>query len=361
MASWKGAHVIVTGSSGFLGSHLVRFLRERGCEPFLVPHSRYDLRTHHSAVRMFDDASEFFITKVEGREAWHRKERLKPADVVFHLAAHTGGIGLNRRIPGTLFYDNALMGIRMIHASWARGVRKFVQVGTVCAYPKFGPSPNQIKLVEKHLWQGYPEPTNAAYGLAKKMLLVMLQAYRQQYGFNGIYALPTNLFGPGDDFNLETSHVIPATIRKFIEAKGRGIQEVALWGSGRATRDFLYVEDCAEALILLAEEYNDPEPINIGSGREISILALAQIIRNLIGYDGQIAWDTTKPDGQPRRVIDTSRMEREFAWAAKIDLREGLEKTIDWYRVKRESEIIFRSAGDKPKIWPVTQEGVPSV
>jgi len=285
MASWKSARVIVTGGGGFLGSHLVERLYAAGCEPFVPRSADYDLRAKQGIVSMFN------IAGWHVHDIWNERP-----DILFHLAAHCGGIGLNRKKPAELFYDNAMMGIQLIHEAHKRGVRKFIQVGTVCSYPKdigvrYG------KLGERNLWAGYPEKTNAPYGIAKKMLLVQLQAYAQQYGMKFAYALPTNLYGPRDNFDLETSHVIPAIIRKFLEAQEEGKRFVRLWGTGKATRDFLYVDDCAEALMLVAEEWNQVTPINIGSGREISILHLAEMIAGLMDFEGEIIWDGTSPMG----------------------------------------------------------------
>jgi GDP-L-fucose synthase len=252
-------------------------------------------------------------------------------DVIIHLAALTGGIGANRARPGDFFYVNLMMGVQLIHEAWKARVEKFVAVGTICAYPKFTPLPFK----EENLWNGYPEETNAPYGLAKKMLLVQAQAYRQQYGFNTIYPLPVNLYGPRDNFDLESSHVIPALIRKCLEAKERGDKQVVLWGDGSPTREFLYVEDAAEGLLLATERYNGSEPFNLGSGQEISIKNLAEIIARLVEFDGEIVWDTSKPNGQPRRALDTSRAEQYFGFRAQMPLEEGLRRTIDWYMKQR--------------------------
>jgi len=248
-------------------------------------------------------------------------------DIVIHLAAAVGGIGANRKHPARFFYDTAIMGMLMIEHARRFNVEKFLSIGTVCSYPKFSPTPFR----EENLWEGYPEETNAPYGLAKKMLLVQLQAYRQEYNFPGIYLIPVNLYGPRDNFDLESSHVIPALIRKFLEARASGSPAVSVWGSGNATREFLYVEDAAEAIALAAEKYSKAEPVNLGSGQEISIYKLAHLIQELTGYQGAIEWDSSKPDGQPRRFLDTSRAEKEFGWQAKTDFREGLQRTIQWY------------------------------
>jgi GDP-L-fucose synthase len=305
--------VAVTGGAGFLGRVVVRKLIERGClEPFVVSIDQYDLCTEDGIARLLDDA--------------------RP-DLVIHLAAVVGGIGANRENPGSFLYQNLIMGTRLIESSRLAGVDKFVCIGTICAYPKFTPVPFK----EDDLWNGYPEETNAPYGLAKKMMLVQLQAYRDQYGFNGIYLLPVNLYGPGDNFDLQSSHVIPALIRKCIEAQKRGDQSVQCWGTGKATREFLFVEDCAEGLLLAAERYDQPDPVNIGAGREISIKDLAELIARLTGFEGQLVWDPSQPDGQPRRCLDTSRAREHFDFVAGTSLEDGLARTIDWYREQRRS------------------------
>jgi GDP-L-fucose synthase len=310
MAFWNGKQVLVTGGAGFLGNFVVRQLIERGVKEsdISIPRSRdVDLRKWENCV-----------------------EAVKGKDAVIHLAARVGGIGFNRKYPGSLFYDNAIMGIQMIEAARLAGVGKCVVVGTVCADPKFTPVP----FSEDELWNGYPEETNAPYGLAKKMLLVQSQAYRQQYGFNSIYLLPVNLYGPGDNTDPEDSHVIPALIGKFIEAVRDNKNVVEVWGTGSASREFLYVEDAARAIVLAAERYNKPDPINIGSGREISIKELVRIIAKLTGYDGQVKWDAAKPDGQPRRCLAVSRAKEEFGFEAEMGFEEGLKRTIDWYKNK---------------------------
>lgn len=307
MGYWANKRVTVSGGRGFLGSFVVEKLREQGCADAFVPRSQaYDLREKEQALRLFEDA--------------------RP-DVFIHLAAVVGGIGANRKNPGRFFYDNAMMGLNVIEAARIKGVEKFVCAGTICSYPKFTPLPFH----EEDFWNGYPEETNAPYGLAKKMLLVQLQAYREQYGLKGIYLTPVNLYGPGDNFDLETSHVIPALVRKCWEAKRAKVAKIVAWGTGEATREFLYVEDAAEAIVLAGEKYDKPELVNIGSGEEISIRELAELIRGVVGYEGAVEWDTTKPDGQPRRCLDTSRAWREFAWRANTRLREGIARTVAWY------------------------------
>lgn len=307
MSFWSGRRVVVSGGSGFLGSSVVEKLRTAGCREIMVPRSRdYDLREKTEALRLYKDA--------------------RP-DIFIHLAAVVGGIGANRANPGRFFYDNAVMGLHVIEAARIVGVEKFVCAGTVCSYPKFTPVPFR----EENFWNGYPEETNAPYGLAKKMLLVQLQAYRQQYGLNGIYLTPVNLYGPRDNFDLETSHVIPALIRKCWEAKQTRATEILAWGTGNPTREFLYVEDAAEAIVLAAEKYAKPELVNLGSGEEISIRDLLERIRSLVGYEGVLRWDATKPDGQPRRCLDTKRAVVEFGWSAKTPLADGVRETIRWF------------------------------
>jgi GDP-L-fucose synthase len=311
MAFWAERTVLVTGGAGLLGTHVVRHIRDQGCRAVIVPRSReFDLREKAAIISLF--------------------ERVKP-DLVIHLAAVVGGIGANRQHPGQFFYDNAIMGLQLMEQARLFGVEKFVVMGTVCAYPKFTPVPFR----EADLWQGYPEETNAPYGLAKKMSLVQAQAYRQEYGLNAIYLVPVNLYGPGDSFDLESSHVIPALIRKCLEAVEGGQEEVVVWGTGQASREFLYVEDAAEAIVLAAEHYDDPEPVNLGSRREISIKELVELIADLTGFKGRLVWDTTKPDGQPRRCLDTTHAEQSFGFRAQTDFREGLRRTIDWYKHRR--------------------------
>jgi GDP-L-fucose synthase len=311
MNFWENKKILITGGAGFLGSHLVEELQGRGVSVsnLRIPRSRdTDLR------------------RWEGCE-----QAVAGQDIVIHLAATVGGIGFNQENPATLFYDNALMGIQIIEAARRAGVEKCVIIGTVCAYPKFTPVPFR----EENLWQGYPEETNAPYGLAKKMLLVQTQAYREQYGFNAIYLLPVNLYGPRDNFDPTSSHVIPALIRKFIEAVETGKREVEVWGTGAASREFLYVKDAARGIALAAEYYNGPDPVNLGSGREITIIDLVTMIAELTGFKGKILWDHSKPDGQPRRCLDTSRAKHEYGFEARMEFHTGLEETIAWYQANR--------------------------
>jgi GDP-L-fucose synthase len=311
MSWWTDKRVCVTGGAGFLGSWVVELLGPKRPAGIFVPRSAdYDLRREADIARMYRDA--------------------RP-DVVVHLAATVGGIGANRRNPGSFFYDNAIMGIQLIEQARLRGIGKFVIIGTVCAYPKFTPVPFR----EEDLWKGYPEETNAPYGLAKKILLVQAQSYRRQYGMNAIFLLPVNLYGPRDDFEPETSHVIPAIIRKCLEAKARGEERIVAWGTGAPTREFIYVEDAARGILMATEGYDKPEPVNIGSGFEISIRELVELIAELTGFEGRIEWDSSEPDGQPRRRLDTSRAREEFGFEAQVDFREGLERTIQWVRQTR--------------------------
>jgi GDP-L-fucose synthase len=304
---WTDRRVLVTGGAGFLGSRVVERLRSRGCRDIVVPRSRdYDLVKGEDVRRLFADA--------------------RP-DLVIHLAAIVGGIGANQEHPGRFFYENLLMGVQTMEEARSAKVGKFVAIGTICAYPKFTPVPFR----EEELWNGYPEETNAAYGLAKKMLLVQAQGYRQEYGFNAIYLLPVNLYGPGDNVDPASSHVIPSVIRKCVEARERGDAGIVAWGTGTPTREFLYVDDAAEAILLAAERYDKPEPVNIGSGEEISIRELIELIAQLTGFRGAVAWDRAKPDGQPSRRLDVSRAEREFGFRSATSLREGLQQTIAWY------------------------------
>lgn len=307
-AFWSDKRVVVTGGAGFLGSFLVERLRAKDCRAVVVPRSKdYDLVEMDAVRRLYADA--------------------KP-DVVIHLAARVGGIGANQANPGRFFYDNLMMGTQLIEVGRQLGIKKFVAIGTICAYPKYAPIPFK----EDDLWAGFPEETNAPYGLAKKMMLVQSQAYRQQYGFNSIVLFPVNLYGPRDNFDLETSHVIPALIRKCAEAQQNGKPEIVLWGDGTPTREFLYVEDAAEGILLAAEQYNDSRPLNLGTGEELSIKTLAGIIAAEVGFHGRILWDPTKPNGQPRRCLDVSRIKQTIGFQPTHSLRDGLKKTIQWYR-----------------------------
>jgi GDP-L-fucose synthase len=303
---WAGRRVLVTGGGGFLGSHLVERLRALGADPFVARHKDFDLTRQADVERLYAQA--------------------RP-QMVMHLAAEVGGIGANRASPGRFFYANAMMGVMMIEEARVAGVEKFVQVGTVCAYPKY----TRVPFREEELWGGYPEETNAPYGIAKKALLVQLQSYRQQYGMNGIYLLPTNLYGPRDNFDTATSHVIPALIRRMVEARRQGLPELPVWGTGNASREFLYVDDAARALLLAAEHYDGAEPVNVGIGNEIRIAELAGLIAQLVGYEGRLAFDPTQPDGQPRRSLDTRRARELFGFRARVGMREGLRQTVDWY------------------------------
>lgn len=313
MIDLSAKRIVVTGGLGFLGRRLTAQLREMGA----------------AADRLYTPSIEQFDLTREG-DVERMYDQLRP-EVVIHLAAEVGGIGANRAQPGRFFYANMAMGLHLIEHARRRGVEKFVQVGTICAYPKFTPVPFR----EDDLWNGYPEETNAPYGIAKKALLVMLQAYRQQYGLNGIYLLPVNLYGPGDNFHPETSHVIPALIRKLVEARDRGATEVEVWGTGRASREFLYVDDCARALALATRDYDEPDPVNIGAGFEITIRDLAEKLAQLTGYRGRLVWNSEKPDGQPRRCLDTSRAEKAFGFRAAMPFDEGLRRTIEWWESQR--------------------------
>jgi GDP-L-fucose synthase len=308
---WSTRRVCVTGGAGFLGSYIIEKLRTRGALEIFIPKIEdYDLTDPMSIRRMLDDSH---------------------PDIILHLAAQVGGIGATREHPAEFFYNNLMMGVQLMHQSWLQGVGKFVALGTVCAYPKFTPVPFK----EDDLWDGYPEETNAPYGLAKKMLLVQAQSYRQQYGYNAIFLLPVNLYGPRDNFDLKSSHVIPALIRKCIEAREAGEDEVVVWGDGSPSREFVYAEDAAEGILLAAEKYNGAEPVNIGSGFEIRIKDLAELIARLSDFRGKIVFDPDKPNGQPRRALDVSRAEKEFGFKAIIGFEEGLRRTIEWYESKR--------------------------
>jgi GDP-L-fucose synthase len=313
---WSGQRFLVTGGAGFLGSHVVHALQARGATEIFVPRQRdYNLVQRAAVEQLLADAD---------------------PDVIIHLAAKAGGIGANRAKPAEFFFDNLMMGSQLMDQAWRADVSKFVAIGTVCSYPKFTPIPFK----EEDIWKGYPEETNAPYGLAKKMLMVQSQAYRQQYGFNAINLIPVNMYGPGDNFDLETSHVIPAMIRKFIEADERSADTVALWGDGSPTREFLFAPDAAEAILLGTEKLNDSLPVNLGSGQEISIRDLAEMIAGLVGFEGEFAWDTSKPNGQPRRALDTSRAERLIGFKAATPLQEGILETIEWYRRTRKQEAV---------------------
>jgi len=308
MGFWTDKKILVTGGAGFLGSFIVeKLIKEREVDPknIRVPRSKeMDLRN------------------------WKNCEKaVKDRDIVIHLAARVGGIGFNKKYPATLFYDNAIMGIQMLESARQEGVQKFVAIGTVCAYPKYTPVPFR----EEDLWNGYPEETNAPYGIAKKILLVQVQAYMQQYGFNAIFLLPANLYGPRDNFDPESSHVVPALIKKMIDAKLEKKDEVVVWGTGKASREFLYVEDAAEGILLATEKYNKPKPVNLGTGKEVTIKELVDLITQLTEYKGKIVWDASKPDGQPRRCLETSRARKEFGFQAKMDFEEGVKRTIEWY------------------------------
>ena len=302
---WKNKRVLLTGGNGFLGSHVSKELETRGALEIIIPNSETQDLTKENV----------------------RKSIVKNVDLIIHLAAVVGGIGFNRRSAGRIFYDNAIMGIGLMHEAYLAGVKKFVAIGTVCAYPKFTPIPFK----EDDIWAGYPEETNAPYGLAKKMMLVQAQAYRDEYNYNAIYLLPVNLYGPRDNFDPKSSHVIPALIRKFVEAKRNKSKSVTVWGTGKPTREFLYVTDAARAIVRATEHYNKPEPVNLGSGFEISIRELVEVIAELTDFKGKIVWDSSKPDGQPRRKLDTSRAKEEFGFEAKVNFQTGLKKTIKWF------------------------------
>ncbi len=309
--NWPEKRICVTGGAGFLGTHLIQDIKVRGATQIFIPTiEEYNLVDPDAISKMLD---------------------ISEPDIIIHLAAHVGGIGANREHPAEFFYDNLMMGVQLLHQAYERGVEKFVAIGTVCAYPKFTPVPFK----EDDLWIGYPEETNAPYGLAKKMLLVQSQAYREQYGYNSIFLLPVNLYGPGDNFDPKSSHVIPALIRKCVEAKENGDREIIVWGDGSPTREFIYVSDVARGIALATELYNESEPVNIGSGFEISIKDLVEKIAEITGFDGELVWDTSKPNGQPRRALDTSRAKEKFGFVASTDFELGLRNTIDWFLANR--------------------------
>ena len=309
--SLKNKRICVTGGAGFLGSYVIEGLKKRGCRHIFIP-----------------KIEDFDFVKLQDVRRMYRDE--KP-DIVIHLAALVGGIGANRENPGKFFYDNLMMGVQLMHEGYMRKIEKFVALGTICAYPKFTPIPFK----EEELWNGYPEETNAPYGLAKKMLLVQSQSYRDQYGFNSIFLLPVNLYGPRDNFNPKSSHVIPALIKKCYDAIDRGDSEIVAWGDGSPTREFLFAGDCAEGIILATERYNKSDPVNLGSGHEISIKNLTELVIEFTGFKGKLTWDPSKPNGQPRRCLDTARAKREFGFTAAKDFREGLKETIEWYAENR--------------------------
>lgn len=323
---WSNKKVIVTGGAGFLGSYVTAKLKQRGAREIIVPRiENYDLTDIEAIKRLFEDSG------VTPAAETGLSEGDREQVIIIHLAALVGGIEANRLRPADYFYTNLMMGVQLMHEAWKAGVYKFVAIGSICAYPKFTPLPFK----EENLWDGYPEETNAPYGLAKKMLLVQAQAYQKQYGFNALYLLPVNLYGPGDNFDLQTSHVIPALIRKCIEAQDRGEEQIVVWGDGSPTREFLFVEDAAEGILLASEYYNDSQPINLGSGQEISIKELVGTISRLTGFSGHLVWDTSKPNGQPRRVLDTQKAEDFFGFRAQTNFEDGLRQTIDWYKENR--------------------------
>ena len=316
---WKNKRVIVTGGAGFLGSFVIKKLKERGAEDIFIP------RIEDYNLIEKSDIQRLFVDTLQG---------IDPKNlVIIHLAANVGGIGANREHPAEFFYDNLMMGVELMHQAWKNNVGKFTAIGTVCAYPKFTPVPFK----EDDLWIGYPEETNAPYGLAKKMMLVQSQAYRDQYGFNSIFLLPVNLYGPRDNFNPKSSHVIPALIRKVIEAQERGDKEIVAWGDGSPTREFLYVEDAADGIVSATENYNESDPVYLGSGYEISIKDLTEMIIEMTGFKGELKWDTSKPNGQPRRGLDVNRAKEKFGWQAKMNFKTGLVNTIEWYKANRKN------------------------
>ena len=315
---WQNKKVIVTGGAGFLGSFVIEKLKQRGATDIFIPRiENYNLVDPNDIKRLYSDT----LAGVDPKNV-----------VVIHLAANVGGIGANREHPADFFYDNLMMGVELMHQAYKNGIGKFVAIGTVCAYPKFTPVPFK----EDDLWIGYPEETNAPYGLAKKMMLVQAQAYRQQYGFNAIFLLPVNLYGPRDNFNLATSHVIPALIRKAVEAGERGDKELPAWGDGSPTREFLYVEDAADGIVTAAEKYNGDLPVNLGSGYEISIKDLTEMVAKLTDFQGNIVWQTDKPNGQPRRGLDVTRAKELFGWSAQVSFEEGMRRTIEWFKANRD-------------------------
>ncbi|HMN00857.1 MAG TPA: GDP-L-fucose synthase, partial [Anaerolineales bacterium] len=334
---WKDKRVMVTGGAGFLGSFVIENLIRRGAADIIVPRvENYDLTDRDSIRQLLNDV----MLSPDKRPSYLNIDGFQPSTfdfqpsnlIVIHLAAHVGGIGANREHPAEFFYDNLMMGVELMHQAWQRGVGKFVAIGTVCAYPKFTPVPFR----EDDLWNGYPEETNAPYGLAKKMMLVQAQSYRQQYGFNAIFLLPVNLYGPRDNFNLQTSHVIPALIRKALEAKDRGDRELRVWGDGSPTREFLFVEDAADGIVTAAEKYNGDLPVNLGSGYEISIKDLTEMIVRMTGFEGELVWETDKPNGQPRRGLDVTRAKELFGWSAQVPFEEGMRRTIEWFKENRQ-------------------------
>ncbi len=336
---WGDKRVIVTGGAGFLGQFVVDKLKLRGAKEIIIPRiEQYDLTEIDSINSLFNSLGMEKISS-SGREDGASQSNV----IIIHLAALVGGIAANSERPADYFYANLMMGTQLMHEAWQRGVDKFVAIGTICAYPKLTPLPFK----EENLWDGYPEETNAPYGLAKKMLLVQAQAYREQYDFNAVYLLPVNLYGPGDNFDLHTSHVIPALIRKCVEAQDRNEEQIIVWGDGSPTREFLYVEDAAEGILRAAEHYDGSEPVNLGSGQEISIKDLVQTISRLTGFSGELDWDTSKPNGQPRRVLDTTRAAEYFGFRARTNFEDGLQKTIEWYRQNR-NNIAARQKDQSP-------------